>query len=41
MRTTLTSMVPQPFFESEKSLISNLLRKLFSTERVSGYAEMG
>ncbi|KAK5819806.1 hypothetical protein PVK06_024830 [Gossypium arboreum] len=39
MRTTLTIMVPQPFLESGKGLILNLLRKLFSAERVSGYAE--
>ncbi|MFQ6624125.1 hypothetical protein Gotur_003839 [Gossypium turneri] len=39
--TTLTSMVPQPFLESEKGHISNLLRKLFSAERVSGYIETG
>ncbi|MBA0752155.1 hypothetical protein Gogos_001017 [Gossypium gossypioides] len=41
MRTTLTSVVPQPFLESGKGLILNLLRKLFSAERVSGYAEKG
>ncbi|MBA0730579.1 hypothetical protein Golax_025385 [Gossypium laxum] len=41
MLTTLTSMVPQPFLKSEKCLISNLLRKLFSAERVSSYAETG
>ncbi|KAG8475524.1 hypothetical protein CXB51_032282 [Gossypium anomalum] len=41
MRTNLTSLVPQPFLESGKSLISYLLRKLLSTERVSGYAETG
>ncbi|KAA3481780.1 spindle pole body component 110-like protein [Gossypium australe] len=38
---TFVAMVPQPFLESGKGLISNLFRKLFSPEIDSGYAETG